>query len=133
MQTRAYLVDENNNETPLVFWSPYPDIATVGEGMLWCRVPEPVKDTLPSLPYGQYRVKVVSGIRTVHIDAGLRIGFQVPQVSAILPSANVQRGDEVTFKGKKFIGITSVKGQHIGSGEEYEFKQGNWVMCPRSG
>lgn len=127
-QTRAYLVDKNNNETPLIFWSPYPNVVTVGEGILWCQVPEPVKDTLPSLPYGEYHIKVVSGIRTAYSTARLTIGFQIPSVSAILPSASVRRGNEVTFKGGKFIGITSVKGQNSESGKEYEFELSGYSM-----
>lgn len=121
-KTRVYLVGPDKKETPLIFWSPYEGIAIVGRGALWCQVPEPLKDTLPPLPYGEYQVKVVSGVRTVYHETKLTVGFGNPMIIGATPYENVKAGDVITVTGGKLIGIKGVKGKHEESETVYDFE-----------
>lgn len=105
-QTKVYIVGSDKKEIQLHYGAPYDNVALCTQTGLWLTIPSAIHDTVPSIPFDSYRVKVVSGLRTITFDQVVKPAFMMPYATDVSPS-QAAAGDVVTLTaGRALVGIT---------------------------
>ena len=122
MQTKVYITGADKKDIPLAFWTQYEGIQVCSQTELWLRVPVPVNDTVPPVPFGDYTLKVVTGLRTVTYANKLKVAFSTPYVTDISPAtATTGNVFKLTFNNA-LVGISQVSGTNDNTGEKVTFE-----------